>query len=127
MIDTVDLVRQGRAQGLHGRPEPDRQRRSTTPTSSSTRTTPAARERNYTGYCNPEVEKLFDQQSVEIDQEKRKKLVWEIDRKLQEDVARPIIMHNESGTCWQPEVKGMTILVNASYNRYRFEDVWLDR
>ena len=37
------LVRQGRARGILGRPEPDRRRHSTTPTSTSTRTTPAAR------------------------------------------------------------------------------------
>src|SRR5207253_6388054 len=38
-------------------------------------------ERNYTNYCNPELEKLYEQQSMEPDQQKRKKLVWEIDRK----------------------------------------------
>ena len=54
-------------------------------------------ERNYTGYCNKEIEKLFDQQSAETDVAKRKKLVWEIDKKLQEDVARPIIFHSRSG------------------------------
>ncbi len=37
-------------------------------------------ERNYTNYCNPGLEKMYEQQSVEPDQEKRKKLVWEIDR-----------------------------------------------
>ena len=36
---------------------------------------------------------MFDEQSMMTDQEKRKKLVWEIDRKLQEDGARPIIFH----------------------------------
>ena len=46
-------------------------------------------ERNYTNYCNKDIEKLFDQQSDETDVAKRKKLVWEIDKKLQEDVARP--------------------------------------
>src|SRR6266536_2605537 len=35
-------------------------------------------EGNYNGYCNPEVDKLIDRQSMEADQEKRKKLVWEI-------------------------------------------------
>ena len=39
-------------------------------------------ERNYTGYCNPEVDKLVDQQSMEADPGKRKKLVWEIERRL---------------------------------------------
>jgi peptide/nickel transport system substrate-binding protein len=28
-------------------------------------------ERNYTGYCNPAVDKLVDQQSMESDKEKR--------------------------------------------------------
>ncbi|HEX3115895.1 MAG TPA: ABC transporter substrate-binding protein [Bradyrhizobium sp.] len=84
-------------------------------------------ERNYTNYCNKEIEKLFDQQSQETDVAKRKKLVWEIDKQLQEDVARPIIFHGRQGTCWQPYVKGITIMVNSSYNGYRYEDVWLDK
>jgi peptide/nickel transport system substrate-binding protein len=84
-------------------------------------------ERNYTHYCNKELEQLFDRQSMETDQEKRKKLVWEIDKKLQEDVARPIILYSRMATCWQPYVKGVTVMVNSSYNGYRFEDVWLDR
>ncbi len=84
-------------------------------------------ERNYTQYCNKDLEKLFDQQSMETDLQKRKQLVWEIDRKLQEDVARPIIFHIRAGTCRQPYVKGVTIMVNSSYNGYRYEDVWLDK
>src|SRR5262245_57706478 len=83
-------------------------------------------ERNYTDYCNKDLEKLFDQQSAETDLEKRKKLVWEIDKKLQEDVARPIILHSRRATCWSPRVKGITIMTNSSYNGWRFEDVWLD-
>jgi peptide/nickel transport system substrate-binding protein len=84
-------------------------------------------ELNYTGYCNREVEKLFDQQSMEADQEKRKHLVWEIDKRLLEDGARPIIAHGRAATCWQPRVKGLTIMVNSVFNGWRFEDVWLDR
>jgi peptide/nickel transport system substrate-binding protein len=84
-------------------------------------------DRNYSGYCDPELDKEFDRQSAESDQEKRKKLVWEIDRKLQEDGARPIIFHGIFGTCWQPRVKGLTMMVNSIYNGWRFEDVWLDK
>jgi peptide/nickel transport system substrate-binding protein len=84
-------------------------------------------ERNYTNYCNKEIEKLFDQQSQETDLQKRKKLVWEIDKKLQEDVARPIIFHSRQGTCWQPYVKGVTVMANSSFNGYRYEDVWLNK
>ena len=83
--------------------------------------------RNYSGYCNRELDKLFDEQSMMTDQEKRKELVWEIDKKLQEDGARPIIYHNIGATCMQPQVKGLTMMVNSIYNGWRFEDVWLDK
>jgi peptide/nickel transport system substrate-binding protein len=84
-------------------------------------------ERNYTQYCNKELETLFDEQSATLDPEKRKRLVWEIDKELQEDVARPIILHSRAATCWQPYVKGFTLMVNSEYNGSRFEDVWVDR
>ena len=84
-------------------------------------------ERNYTHYCNKDIEKLFDAQSVETDLAKRKKMVWDIDKKLQEDVARPILFHARTGTCWKPYVKNMTIENNSAYNGYRYEDVWLDK
>jgi peptide/nickel transport system substrate-binding protein len=84
-------------------------------------------ENNLTKYCNPELQKSFDEQSMELDQEKRKQLVWDIDKKLQEDEARPIIYHLRSGTCWHPHVKGLTIMVNSLFNGWRFEDLWLSR
>ena len=84
-------------------------------------------ERNYTHYCNKDLEKLFDQQSSETDLAKRKQLVWEIDKKIQEDVARPILYHARTGTCWKPYVRNMTIMNNNAYNGYRYEDLWLDK
>jgi peptide/nickel transport system substrate-binding protein len=83
--------------------------------------------RNYTGYCNPEVDKLIDQQSAEPDREKRKQLVWRIERRLAEDGARPIIFYPRGATCTQPYVKGLVTMVNSIYNGYRMEDVWLDK
>ena len=65
--------------------------------------TPSATTRSY---CNPEVDKLIDQQSAETDREKRKKLVWEIEKKLAEDVARPIIDYDVAATCWHPQRQG---------------------
>ena len=82
---------------------------------------------NYNGYCNPEVDKLIERQSAEADPVKRKKLVWEIERKLAEDGARPIIFYDRRATCWQPYVKGFTIMVNSVFSGGRMEDVWLDR
>ena len=84
-------------------------------------------ERNYTHYCNKDLQALFDKQSQETDVAKRKQMVWDIDKKLQEDVARPILYHARTGTCWKPEVKNMTIMNNSAYNGYRYEDVWLDK
>src|SRR5437762_5663710 len=84
-------------------------------------------ERNYTGYCSPEVDKLVDQQSMEADTDKRKKLVWEIERRLAQDAVRPVIFYPRGGTCRQPWVKGLTIMVNSIYNGWRFEDVWLNK
>jgi peptide/nickel transport system substrate-binding protein len=83
-------------------------------------------ERNYTGYCNPEVDKLVDRQSMESDKEKRKQLVWEIERRLAEDNARPVIFYPRGATCRHPQVKGLTVMVNSIYNGYRYEDLWLD-
>jgi ABC-type transport system substrate-binding protein len=84
-------------------------------------------ERNYTQYCNPEVDRLIFQQSQEIDARKRKHLVWEVERKLAEDVVRPIIFHNRAATCWHPHVKGVVLHQNSIYNNWRLEDVWLDK
>jgi len=84
-------------------------------------------DRNYTGYCNPELDRLFDEQSMEADQNKRRHLVREIDKKLQEDGARPILYHNRFATCRQPQVEGLTIMVNSLFNGWRMEDVWLER
>jgi peptide/nickel transport system substrate-binding protein len=84
-------------------------------------------ERNYNGYCNGEIERLFELQSAEPDAGKRRQMVWDIDAKLLADGARPTIMWNRSATCWQPYVKGYVAQVNSMFNAFRFEDVWLDR
>ena len=83
--------------------------------------------RNYTAYCNPEVDKLVNQQSIETDQVKRKQQVWEIERKLMEDDARPIIFFPRGAVCRQPQLNGFGLTVNSIYNGQRFEDLWLDK
>ena len=84
-------------------------------------------ERNYTGYCSTEVDRLIDRQSSEPDTSKRKQIVWEIERKLAEDDARPAIFYPMSAACWQPYFKGHTMMVNGNYNGWRLEDAWLDK
>ncbi|MFV0296260.1 MAG: ABC transporter substrate-binding protein [Hyphomicrobiaceae bacterium] len=84
-------------------------------------------ERNYTKYCNPAVDSLIFTQSHETDLAKRKAMVNDIQMKLIEDVARPMIYYGRIATCWQPYVKGYVAQVNSIYNGSRYEDVWLDK
>jgi len=70
----------------------------------------------------PAVQSFF-----ETETDKRKQLVWEIERKLAEDGARPIIFYNRFAYCWQPRVKNWTMMVNSIINNFRMEDVWLDQ
>jgi peptide/nickel transport system substrate-binding protein len=90
------------------------------------KTRPCA-ERNYTGYCSPQLDQMIDRQSMEADENKRRALVWAVKRKLVEDRVRPIIFYSRLSTCWQPWVKGFTIMVNSLFNGWRMEDVWLDK
>lgn len=84
-------------------------------------------DRNYTKYCNPEVDKLIYAQSAEIDVAKRKELVWQIEKILAADAARPIIYQGYAATCWHPHLKGHVLHRNSIYNNWRFENVWLDK
>ena len=73
-------------------------------------------ERNYGGYCDPELERMVDRQSMEADLEKRCQLVWQIEKRFCPRAA----------ICAQPRVKGLTQMVNSIHNGLRFEDVWLE-
>jgi peptide/nickel transport system substrate-binding protein len=84
-------------------------------------------ERNYTQYCNAEVDRLLAAQSRELDKEKRRKIVWDIERLLVDDAARPNIISNVAANCWQPYVRNYIPHDNSQYNSLRFEDVWLDK
>jgi peptide/nickel transport system substrate-binding protein len=83
--------------------------------------------RTYMDYCNTEIDAMIAQQSAERDQEKRRKIAWAIDRKLTDEAVRPMLYYMRGGTCWRPEVKNLSIMVNSIYNGWRMEDVWLDR
>src|SRR5437879_10299858 len=80
-------------------------------------------ERNYTGYCSPEVDKLVDQQSAESDKEKRQKLVWEIEKRRAADGARPVIFYPRQATCYYPQVQGLTFTAHRMNTGYRCADL----
>jgi len=83
-------------------------------------------QRNYSGYCNAEVDKMVDAQSAMSDVEKRKRMVWAIEQKIADDDARPILFYTRVANCRYSKVKGVTTQVNSIYNGQRFEDLWLD-
>jgi peptide/nickel transport system substrate-binding protein len=80
-------------------------------------------DRNYTGYCDAEI----DRQSAEADPEKRRKLVWDVERRLAEDASRPVLLYSRFATCMQPRLKGLTTMTNSRFNGWRMEDVWLEQ
>jgi len=83
--------------------------------------------RNYTGYCNPDLDRLINQQSMESNRDKRQSIVWQIERVLADAAIRPVLFYPVGATCMQPYVKGLTLMTNSIYNEWRMEDVWLDK
>jgi len=83
--------------------------------------------RNYTGYCNKSVDELINRQSREPDAGKRRQLVWQIEKQLIEEDARPDILYVPGVTCRRPYVNSLISMANSIYNGSRFEDVWLDK
>lgn len=54
-------------------------------------------------------------------------MVWEIERRLAMDDARPILFYTRAAVCRTPQVKGLVTMVNSIYNGHRFEDLWLEQ
>jgi peptide/nickel transport system substrate-binding protein len=82
--------------------------------------------RNYGDYCNEEVTRLIEQQSQEIDQQKRLAIVWQIQRKLEEDAARPTMGWRTDRFAHYPYVRNL-IPNQVTYNCCRLQEVWLDK
>ena len=82
--------------------------------------------RNYGDYCNEEVMRLVDQQSQEVDAQKRLTIVWQIQKKLEEDAARPVMGWRVDRFAHYPYVKNL-ILNQVTYNCCRHQETWLDK
>jgi peptide/nickel transport system substrate-binding protein len=81
---------------------------------------------NYTNYCNPQIDEMINAQSRETDAAKRKEIVWDIERLLVEDGARPMIYSGNVNTCWHPHLKGIVRKRDSIYNDWRFEQMWFE-
>jgi peptide/nickel transport system substrate-binding protein len=82
--------------------------------------------RNYTGYCDEQVMKMFDQQSQELDPRKRLAQVAQIQKKLEEDAARPTINWRLDHYLQWQHVKNL-VPHQSIYNWGRMQEVWLDK
>ena len=82
--------------------------------------------RNVTDYCNPEVDRLIELQSQELDGRKRLDLVHEIQRQLEADVAKPMLGWRTGYVTQWPHVRNF-VPHHGIYNWARMQEVWLDR
>ena len=82
--------------------------------------------RNYSAYCNKEVDAMIDKQSETVDKKKRLKLVQEIDKRLQLEGARFMLGHSKESFLMQPYVKNL-VPHQSVYNYGRMQEVWLDK
>ncbi len=82
--------------------------------------------RNYSQYCSEEVMKMIDQQSQELDPQKRLQLVAGLEKKLEGEAPRPILdWRLDYFTVW-PHVKNLVPQDNI-YNFGRMQEVWRDK
>jgi peptide/nickel transport system substrate-binding protein len=81
--------------------------------------------RNYSDYCSEQVMSMIDRQSQELDAKKRLAMVWEIQKRLELDTARPILdWRLDYYTIW-PRVKNL-VPHQSIYNFGRMQEVWRD-
>jgi len=84
-------------------------------------------QRNFSGYCSEEIDRLMVEQSQTLDRARRLKLVNEIDRRLQADGARLILGWGKQYAVHWPRVKAYPQHENSIFNVSRYQDVWLDK
>lgn len=82
--------------------------------------------RNYSDYCNAEVDRLIDEQSQTADPVKRLKLVQELDARLQLEGARFMLGWGKEYYLMWPYVKNL-VPHQSVYNYGRMQEVWLDK
>ncbi len=100
---------------------------STTPTATSSRIIRATPSATIPSIATPMSTSCWRRSHASSTRKSGSKMVWDIERILVEDAARPVILHGSAGNCWQPHVKNFKPHDNSQYNNLRFEDVWLDK
>ncbi len=82
--------------------------------------------RDYSGMCDQKVTDLFNKQSVELDMEKRKQLVWDLERYAVPLGIKIVLSWNDYRVATWNYVKGY-VRGPGSYNTTHWKQVWLDK
>ena len=81
---------------------------------------------NFSGYCDQDFEAMFTEQLSELDEAKRQSLIWDMERKLFNDLPRVQVRWVAEGMAWWPWVKNFYDVDPAYYNNVTLEEVWMD-
>jgi peptide/nickel transport system substrate-binding protein len=82
--------------------------------------------RNYSQYCNADVDRMIDEQSQTLDPVRRRRQVADIQRRLEIDGARPILGWSNDFYAMWPYVRNL-VPHQSVYSYARFQEVWLNR
>lgn len=85
--------------------------------------------RNYTGYSNPDYDRLYERALVEPDFQKRKLLYTEMMRMIQRDVPEILLWSGHRFIGWRDNIKGFDVNPAAvtMYQGGGLETTWIDR
>ena len=81
---------------------------------------------NFSGYCDTAFEEMYTKQLSERDEDERQNIVWEMERKLFNDLPHIQIRWVAEGMAWWPWVKNFHDVDPAYYNNVTLEEVWME-
>lgn len=82
---------------------------------------------NYSGYSSPKFDQLMDQIDVELDADKRAKLIRQAEDMLDADSPQYMVGYTHHLPMWQNYVKGLDLANRAFAQWGHVETVWLDK
>ena len=81
---------------------------------------------NESDYCDEDFDAMFKAQLSELDEAKRQSIVWDMERKLFEDLPQVQVRWVAEGMAWWPWVKNFHDVDPAYYNNVTLEEVWME-
>ncbi len=82
---------------------------------------------NYGGWSNPEIDALYAKQASILDPAQRKSIINELERKAIEWAIDITVFWTLSFQLWWPEIKNVPETPSLYDDRYRYDQVWLEK